>query len=87
MTDQPYTPKRTESLLQELMDATLTHLLEKLKAKTATAAEIAQARELLRDGGIQVLPKAAKVQSAKALLQFPTSSENDEDCPPHLRHK
>lgn len=48
-------PKRTDDRYELLADLTLDILIDRLKAKTATAAEIAQARELIKQSGIKIV--------------------------------
>lgn len=74
------TPKRTEDRYETLADLTLDLLIERLKAKTATAAEIAQARELIKQSGVKiVVSKGTKGQ--KVVDNLPVFEDGEATLP------
>jgi hypothetical protein len=49
-------PEKRDDLNQSLYDALVANLLEKIKNKTATAADLAVARAFLKDNNISSVP-------------------------------
>lgn len=64
----PEPPKRTEDRYEVLADLTLEVLIERLKARTATAAEITQARELIKQAGIKIVVSSKKKTKGDELI-------------------
>lgn len=78
-----YTPTRSEATLQELADAVVTSLLNKIKSGEAAAAEIEVARKLLSEAGVRVIPVKGTPSAAlaAAVSEIPLDEEEDDVLP------
>lgn len=70
----------TKELMDLLHGTVAQELLDRIKEKTATAADISNAIKFLKDNGIEaVLGKGGKIDSLAR--QFPVFNDDDEDAP------
>jgi hypothetical protein len=74
------TPTRSDDRYELLADLTLDLLISRLKDKTATAAEIAQARELVKQSGIKIMVSKG-TKGAKLVDSLPVFEDGEATLP------
>lgn len=73
--------KATTELLEDLHGKVAASLLQKIEEGTATAADLAVARQFLKDNGIDAIPRGTQgvSEGLQALLPFPDTAGVDEE--------